>query len=89
MENVKKRLPVINPDKLNHFFWGSVASYIGILFAIIFGLHKGLCAFLFGLVIGIAVEIYDKITKGGQVEFMDIVFTALSGTIYLLTEIEY
>jgi len=70
--SIFKALPIIPHDKLSHFFIGSVLATIGCLFSL--GLGIALC-FLFA----VGKEIYDKVSKTGNPEFLDFVWTVAGG----------
>jgi len=70
----------IPKDKLLHFFYGTILSFI---FIMVFGI-KGLW-----LVVFIAASkelIYDWYMKKGTPEFMDFVFTCVPVIIFLILE---
>ncbi len=70
----------IPKDKLLHFFYGTILSFI---FIVVFGV-KGLWLVVF---IAAAKElIYDWYMKKGTPEFMDFIFTCVPVIIFLILE---
>ena len=70
-------------DKLGHFFWGFWYAIISYLISTIFN-HDYLI-FALPLVIGLYKELYDLISKKGDPELLDLIWTILPSIImYIL-----
>jgi hypothetical protein len=68
----------INKDKLLHFFYGSIISFLSI---VIFGIN----GLWINVVIAAAKEIvYDGLMKKGTVDFYDFIFTCIPSLMYLI-----
>ena len=68
-------------DKLNHFFWGHWLN-IGVLLicvSLVTLTQLAWISIIFSISLGVVIEVYDKVTKKGNVEFMDILATCASG----------
>jgi len=73
----KDKLPQAPVDKANHFIYGFM------LFMFFSCFFIPLTAFTLTVVVACSVEFYDSVTDG-NVEFMDILFTILPGSILYL-----
>lgn len=69
-------LPILPPDKANHFVYGSLAGCLGALSAPALGLSPALGALLAAAVAGVAKEIRDRVTGRGNPESLDAIATA-------------
>jgi hypothetical protein len=67
------KIPTIQPDKLTHYFWGSVAALIGLLAGVLGA--AVLCA-----AVAIGREVYNERT-GGTFDPSDILATVLGGSV--------
>mgnify|MGYP000892664495 FL=1 len=67
------QLPVIEPDKANHFLYGALIACAGTFFL------DPLDALALCAAIGVAKEIFDKITHRGTCDALDAVFTVAGG----------
>lgn len=65
-------------DKLLHLFGGAM------IFVFFSELLSWWVSLLIVLLIGIAIEIYDKVSKKGTAEIMDIVYTFGGGALVLI-----
>ena len=65
-------------DKLLHFFYGTIITFISVL---IFGL-KGL--WITVVIAAVKELIYDKLMKKGNCEVMDFIFTCLPCIMFLI-----
>jgi hypothetical protein len=74
------KLPLIPIDKLKHFLYGTVISFVLININPYYGF--GLAVLIFG-----AKEIiYDKLMKKGNCEFMDFVYGLIPAILLLITK---
>lgn len=73
-------LPTIPPDKLGHYFFGSLASVVGALVAYALGLPAWSGALVAALAVGLLKDVViDKIMGKGQFDPLDIVATVAGG----------
>ena len=73
-------LPQLPQDKANHFIYGAVIC-LALSFAI-----PALYAMLVAVGVGIAKEIYDKVSRKGTPDLMDVLVTALGAIlVYIAT----
>jgi hypothetical protein len=77
MEKIIKKISNIPNDKLLHFFWGTVLSFI---FILILGIKGVFLTFL----IAFAKEFYDWYTKKGTPEIMDVIFTITPAVMFII-----
>ena len=68
-------------DKLKHFF---VGFFIFIAFSAILG---NLAGFVITMFIGMFYEVYQQVSKSGNPEFLDAVYTALAGFLIYLASV--
>ena len=76
--NVNKLLSNIPNDKLLHFFYGSIISFISILFIGIYGL------WITVIIAALKEILYDGLMNKGTVDFYDFVFTCIPCLMYLI-----
>lgn len=69
-------LPILPPDKANHFVYGSLAGCLGALAAPLVGMSPALGAIVAAAVAGVAKEIRDRATGRGNPESLDAIATA-------------
>jgi len=71
----------IGRDKWKHFAAGFLVSFLTVVIASIFTTNILILALGVGTstVVGIAKEVYDKVSKKGTPDIMDAVFTTLGG----------
>jgi len=74
--NVLDRIP---RDKLLHFVIGAVVQSLSML------LITPYLALLVTVLVGIGIEVYQKVTKTGKLEVMDAVSVILGGLLVLLS----
>ncbi len=73
-------MPVIPADKANHFVYGAVVGAVVTVAAIILTLpYIPFYSIAAAAAIGVAKEVYDKVSKKGSPTAMDAVATALGG----------
>ena len=78
MKTLLETLSSLPKDKLLHFFYGSIISFLSI---IIFGIN----GLWINVVIAAAKEIvYDGLMKKGTIDFYDFVFTCIPSLMYLI-----
>ena len=77
-EKILKTFGNIAKDKLLHFFYGSIISFVSILF---FGIHG-----LWITVVIAAVKeiVYDGLMRKGTVDIYDFIFTCIPCLMYLI-----
>jgi len=68
----------IPQDKLLHFFYGTIISFIGVL---IFGI-KGL--WITVLIAAVKELIYDKLMNKGNCDILDFIFTCIPCVLFLI-----
>lgn len=71
------RLPVIAPDKANHFVYGATVAALG-------GLHSVAAGAVACVVVAVAKELHDRKTRTGTPELADALWTVLGGAVALL-----
>jgi hypothetical protein len=73
-------MPVIPADKANHFVYGAVVGFAVTALAIMLNLPYLLAySIAASALIGVAKEVYDKVSKKGHASVADAVATALGG----------
>jgi hypothetical protein len=65
------KLPQIPQDKANHFVYGSIICFLASL------LFTPLVSLCITIIIGILKEVYDKISKKGNPEILDVIATTI------------
>lgn len=71
-----ERLPQLAADKANHHLYGQAAALVGALTAMATGHDPRSGAVLFAVCIGVAKEVWDKVSGLGDPDVMDAVATA-------------
>ena len=75
------KLPLIAQDKANHFIYGCIICFLsGLVF-------NPINSILITFLIALSKEIYDKLSKKGTPEILDIIYTIIGGLIIFLTKI--
>jgi len=77
MKKILEKLSNIPNDKLLHFFWGSVLSF---LFILILGVKGAALTF----VIAFAKEFYDFYLKKGTPEIADFIATVIPALMFII-----
>tara|TARA_R100000664_G_C2727193_1_gene118811 strand:+ start:333 stop:578 length:246 start_codon:yes stop_codon:yes gene_type:complete len=79
MKKIIEKLSEIKQDKLLHFFYGTIISFIGISLLDLYGL-------LFTVIIGAWKEwVYDK--KHGTPDIWDFLWTILPACLFIILEL--
>ena len=73
-------LDKIPNDKLLHFFYGSIVSFITLLFVDIFHLNPVLIP-VTTLIVAVGKEVYDKFIRKTKFDVIDIVFTIITSIV--------
>lgn len=61
-----------NTDKLQHFFVGSIIAFVIGLLHLDYWLYL-----VIGFILSFGAEVYQKITKRGEFDFLDAIYTFL------------
>lgn len=77
MTGFDMKLPMLDSDKANHFAYGAALAGLGALHSVLAGAL--LCAAL-----AIGKEVYDRASKRGTPDLLDVVWTLIGGAAVLL-----